>query len=77
MGNLNNSMIALATLFGTLGLGWVTVHTVRVGWDYVSTRGNPRNRAQAHESARDIMIGAAIIIGAVAGAALIYSTIKV
>lgn len=77
MGGFSTSMIALAALFAAAGLGWFTVHAIRVGFDYMSARGNPRNRASAHESARDLILGGVIVIGAVAGSALIYNTIHI
>lgn len=50
--------------------GWFVSHGMRVGFDYMGSRGNPRNRAQAHESARDLIIGALIVAACAGGAAL-------
>jgi hypothetical protein len=74
MGGVNTALIALASLFALAGVGWFTLHAVRMGFDYMSARGNPRNRAGAHESGRDLLVGGLIVIGAIAGSALFYAT---
>jgi hypothetical protein len=72
------SLLAIGTALGVFALGWFLLHNIRNGFDYISSRGNPRNRAQAHEAIRDTLIGAAIIaacIGTGAGA-FIFGLIK-
>jgi hypothetical protein len=73
---LNNSLVAMAGLMMITGVGFATVFAVRAGIDYMGARGNPRGRAQAHESLVDIIKGAVIVLGAVVGTALFYNTIK-
>lgn len=64
MGGVQTSLSALAVAAVVFSGGWFAVHLARAGFDYMSSRGNPRNRAQAHESIRDNLIGFAIVIGA-------------
>lgn len=66
MGGVNTSLIALTVAAVVFAVGWFTIHLARAGFDYMSSRGNPRNRAQAHESIRDALIGFLIVVGAVA-----------
>jgi ABC-type phosphate transport system permease subunit len=74
MGGANASMLALVAAAVTLGVGWIALHVIRAGFDYISTRGNPRNRAAAHETIRDIIIGTVLIVGAAAIAAFLFAT---
>lgn len=77
VGNIPASVTALLVLLGTLAGAWFVAHFARAGFDYMGSRGNPRNRAQAHESLRDLIIGAAIVAMALGGGALIiFNTIK-
>lgn len=76
MGNLPASLLAVVTAIASLGIGWVALHTIRTGFDYAAARGNPRNRAQAHEALWDIAKGAALIIGAAALATFIFATVR-
>ena len=76
MNGLETSMLAIVTALAVGGIGWAALHTIRSGFDYVSARGNPRNRAQAHETLWDVGKGAALIAGAAAIAAFAFSTIK-
>jgi hypothetical protein len=77
MGAGEASLMAIGTALGGLGLGWFLVHNIRNGFDYIASRGNPRNRAQAHESIRDSLIGAAIIAACLGtGAAYVFGLIK-
>lgn len=66
----STELIALVAAVAAVGGGWFVLHGARLAFDYMSTRGNPRNRAQAHESGRDLIIGALILAGCVGGAAL-------
>lgn len=75
MGGLNASMLAIVTALAVAGAGWVAIHLIRSGFDYVSARGNPRNRAQAHETLWDVGKGAVLIGGAAAIAAFAFATI--
>lgn len=75
MTGLEASMIAIVTALALGGVGWLAIHTIRTGFDYAGARGNPRNRAQAHESLWDIGKGAALIGGAAAIATFAFSTI--
>jgi hypothetical protein len=77
MGGLNSSLLAIVALLVTVGVGWVAIHILRTGFDYVSARGNPRNRAGAHDALWDIGKGALLIIGAAAIAAIAFQTIKI
>lgn len=76
MTGANTALLALAALLAIPGLAWFTVHAIRVGFDYMSARGNPRNRAGAHESARDLILGAAIVIFAITGSAAIWHALS-
>jgi hypothetical protein len=76
MGGLNSSMLAIVTALAVAGVGWAAIHTIRAGFDYISARGNPRNRGQAHETLFDIGKGALLIGGAAAIAAFGFATIK-
>jgi hypothetical protein len=77
MGTLEASLIAAVTSIAILGVGWVALHVQRAGFDYTSSRGNPRNKAMAHESLWDTGKGALLIVGAPIIAALIFATIKI
>lgn len=77
MANLNGSLLAICALLASVGVGWLAVHLARTGFDYSGARGNPRQRAQAHESLWDIGKGAALIFGAAALAGLAAATIHV
>jgi hypothetical protein len=76
MAGLNQSLLAAVGLLALAGVGWLALHTIRAGFDYAAARGNPRNRAQAHESLWDIGRGALLIVAAPAIATLIYATVK-
>lgn len=76
MSGLETSMLAIVTALALGGVGWAAIHTIRTGFDYAAARGNPRNRAQAHESLWDIGKGAALIGGAAAIATFAFTTIK-
>lgn len=75
MGNLPASLLAAVAAITLLGVGWLALHLSRTGFDYAAARGNPRNRAQAHEALWDIGKGAALIVGAPLLAAFIIATI--
>lgn len=68
-------MLALVTTIALASAGWLALQVIRAGWDYASARGNPRNRAQAHETLWDVGKGAALIAGAAAIAALAVKTL--
>jgi hypothetical protein len=76
MGALNASLLAGAVALAGIGVGWLAIHISRAGFDYVSARGNPRNRAGAHESLWDAGKGALLIFGAPIIAGLIFATLK-
>ena len=76
MGGVNASLLAMATAGGLAIAGWAAVHIVRAGFDYMSTRGNPRNRAQAHESMRDVVIGVLLAGGAIGIGAFVVANMK-
>ena len=76
MAGLNSSMLAIVAALATGGIGWAALHVIRVGFDYISARGNPRNRGQAHESLWDVGKGALLIVGAAAIAAFAFAMIK-
>lgn len=76
MNGLEASMLAIVTALALGGVGWAALHTIRTGFDYTSARGNPRNRAQAHEALWDIGKGLALIGGAAAVATFAFNTIK-
>jgi len=76
MAGLNASLLAIVTALAVAGVGWAALHTIRVGFDYISARGNPRNPGQAHDSLFDIGKGALLIGGAAAIAAFGFATIK-
>lgn len=74
--NINPQLVALTVmLIGGAGLGIATIMGARVGFDYMFSRGNPRNRAQAHESGVDIVKGVIVVAVCVAGAAAIANTL--
>lgn len=75
MGGVQTSLIALVTAGALATVGWAAIHTMRAGFDYMSSRGNPRNRAQAHESMRDIVVGIVLVGGATAVATFLVNTI--
>jgi hypothetical protein len=75
MGGLESSMLAIVAALALGGVGWAALHTIRTGFDYAAARGNPRNRAQAHESLWDIGKGAALIGGAAGLAAFVFNTV--
>ncbi len=77
MGGVQTSLVALIAGALVFSGGWFGIHLVRAGFDYMSSRGNPRNRAQAHESIRDAIIGFAIVIGAVTIGAFIANSIHI
>lgn len=77
MGGVNTSLLALVALGGTVAAGFAAIHILRSGFDYMGARGNPRNRAQAHESLWDVGKGILLVIGAAAIATLLVATIKV
>jgi len=76
MAAANVSLLAAVAALALAGVGWVALHVIRTGYDYASARGNPRNRAQAHESLWDAGKGALLIAGASAIAAFIFATLK-
>lgn len=76
MGNLPASLTALIVAIAGLGVGWLGLQILRTGFDYSAARGNPRNRAQSHESLWDIGKGAVLIGGGVAMAAFVVSTLR-
>lgn len=75
MEGLNTSLLAIAAALAVAGIGWIALQVMRTGFDYSGARGNPRNRAQAHESLWDIGKGALLIFGASGVAALAASLI--
>jgi hypothetical protein len=76
MSGVNSSLLAIVTALAVAGIGWAALHVIRTGFDYVSARGNPRNRGQAHEALWDIGKGALLIGGAAAIAAYGFANIK-
>lgn len=75
MGNLNASLLAIVALLASVGVGYAAIHLSRTGFDYAGARGNPRQRAQAHESLWDIGKGLLLILGAAAIAGVAVSVI--
>lgn len=77
MGGVETSLLALTGAGIVFSGGWAAIHLMRSGFDYMSGRGNPRNRAQAHESVKDILIGFGLCVGAPALATFIAATIHI
>jgi len=77
MAGVQTSIVALLVGAVVFSGGWFAIHTARAGFDYMSSRGNPRNRAQAHESLRDNIIGFALVVGATSIGAFIATSIKI
>ncbi len=75
MGGVNASLLALVAAGALLGVGAAAIYIQRAGIDYMGTRGNPRNRAQAHESIWDVGKGLLLVLGAAAIATFLVSTI--
>ena len=76
MAGVNTSLLAIVAALAVIGVGWLAINLVRAGFDYAAARGNPRNRAQAHETLFDIGKGAILIFGAAAIAAFAATTIR-
>ena len=76
MDTLNQSMLAFVGLLAALGVGTAALMLSRAGFDYMFSRGNPRNRAGAHESLIDVGKGAALVMGAALIAGIIIATFK-
>ncbi len=76
MAGVNASLLALVAAGGLVGVGFAGIYIVRAGIDYMGSRGNPRNRAQAHETLWDIGKGLLLVLGAGAIAAFLAATIK-
>ena len=76
MSGANASLLALVAAGVVLAVGYAAIHVMRSGFDYMSSRGNPRNRAQAHESLWDIGKGVLLVAGAGAIGAFLVATIK-
>jgi hypothetical protein len=68
---LSDELIAFVLMLALAGGGAFAVYAMRSGFDYMGTRGNPRARAQAHESLVDLVKGALIIAGCAGGTALV------
>lgn len=66
MDAVNARLLALAAGLVILGIGGAVLMFQRVGWDYMFSRGNPRNRAGAHEGGIDIVKGLIFIISSAA-----------
>lgn len=77
MGGVQTSIVALLAGGVIFSGGWFAIHTARAGFDYMSSRGNPRARAQAHESIRDNIIGFALVVGAASIGAFVASSIHI
>lgn len=76
--DINAPLIALTSLLiGGIVLGIATLSGLRLGADYMLTRGNPRNRDQAHNTLVDLIKGLAIVGSTVAGAAIVATTLGV
>lgn len=68
-------LLALVTALagGAVALG--ALNMVRAGVTRMSANGNPRNRAQAHDSMIDVGIGIVMVVGATAIATFLYNTL--
>jgi hypothetical protein len=75
MGEVNTAELAVCAALALAGVGWLAIHLVRAGFDYASSRGNPRNKAAAHDTLFDVGKGALLIFGAPAIAAFIFATV--
>jgi sulfite exporter TauE/SafE len=76
MDALNSSLLAGATALVALGIGVAALMLSRSGFDYMMSRGNPRNVAQAHDSVIRVIQGAILVIGAALISGIIFATIK-
>jgi len=74
--DLTSTFAAITALVLSGGVGWLALNTIRAGFDYASARGNPRNRAGAHETLWDVGKGALLIFGGTLLAAAIFAAIK-
>jgi ABC-type Fe3+ transport system permease subunit len=66
MNGVQAALLGLVAAGVVFGGGWFAIHQMRAGFDYMSSRGNPRNRAAAHESIRDNLIGLVLVLSAAA-----------
>jgi hypothetical protein len=72
--DLNAMLLAGAATIASFGIGWVALNVIRTGFDYTSSRGNPRNRGQAHEALWDHGKGALLIAAGTIIAGLMFAT---
>jgi len=75
MDTLWGSMLALVAALagGAVALG--ALNFIRAGVTRMSANGNPRNRAQAHDSMIDVGIGMLMVVGAAAIATFLFNTL--
>lgn len=76
MGGVNTSLLAIVAGLVTIGGGFAAIYIARAGIDYMGGRGNPRNRAQAHESLWDVGKGLLLLLGAAAIAGWAVTNIR-
>lgn len=76
--DFNASILALIALIIPAAGGWLAFNGLRAGADYAGSRGNPRNRAQAHESLIDLGKGALIMafFGLLGGGAILWAVFR-
>ena len=76
MGGVNTSLLAIVAAIVTVAGGFAAIYISRAGIDYMGSRGNPRNRAQAHESLWDVGKGVLLVLGAAAIATWAVTNIR-
>lgn len=59
--DINASLLAMVAFLAVPAVGWLALNGLRAGADYAGSRGNPRNRDQAHQSLVDLAKGALIM----------------
>jgi hypothetical protein len=55
--DVSSQMTVLIGALGVFAVSWAAIHMIRAGIDYMSSRGNPRNRDSANQSVIGILIG--------------------
>jgi hypothetical protein len=73
--DINAALFALTGLAVAFGGGWFAIHQARAGTDYMSSRGNARKRAEAHESMIDNLKGLGLVLSAPVLAGLIIGVL--
>ena len=73
--DFNQAILGLIAFIIPMAAGWLALTGLRAGADYAGSRGNPRNRAQAHESLIDLGKGALIMafFGLLGGGAALWA----